>query len=116
MDPVYNFNVAKATIGATMHFAVASTSSLENDTFQTDFQVSFFPNPTKDTLNINLGTLPDTNYIFSLIDLQGKVVFKKNFENAKQLETIPLVGFSKGMYMAVLETKSQQITKKIVID
>ena len=116
MDPIYNYNVAKATIGATMHFAVASTSTLANDIFQADFQVSFFPNPTKDTLNINLGTLPDANYTFSLIDLQGKTVFKKSFVNAKQLETIPLIGFSKGMYMAILETKSQQITKKIVIE
>jgi hypothetical protein len=116
MDPTYVYNIAKAAIGAMMHFAIASTNTLENDNFQSDFQVSFFPNPTKDTLNINLGTLPDTNYTFSLIDLQGKVVFRKNFENAKQLEIISVNGFSRGMYVAVLETKSQQITKKIVID
>ena len=116
MDPTYVYNVAKAAIGAMMHFSVASTTTLQNDNFQSEFQVSFFPNPTKDTLNINLGTLPDTNYTFSLIDLQGKVVFKKNFENAKQLETIPLNGFSKGMYVAVLKSESHEIKKKIMIE
>ena len=116
MDPTYVYHIAKAAIGAMMHFAVASTTTLENDNFQSDFQVSFFPNPTKDTLHINLGTLPDTSYTFSLIDLQGKVVFKKNFENAKQLETIPLNGFSKGMYLCVLETDGKKITNKIVIE
>lgn len=116
MDPTYVYNIAKAAIGAMMHFAVASTTFLSTDDFQSDFQVSFFPNPTKDTLNINLGTLLDTNYTFSLIDLQGKVVFKKNIENAKQLETIPLNGFLKGMYLCVLETAGKKITNKIVIE
>ena len=40
MDPVYNYNVAKATIGATMHFAKANTT-LENQDFNADFQVGF---------------------------------------------------------------------------
>ena len=116
MDPTYVYNVAKAAIGAMMHFSVASTTTLQNDNFQSEFQVSFFPNPTKDTLNINLGTLRGNNYSFSLIDLQGKIVFTKNFENAKQLETIPLNGFSKGMYVAVLKSESHEIKKKIMID
>lgn len=47
MDPVYNYKVAKAATGAVMHFAVASTALEVND-FNADFQVSFFPNPTKD--------------------------------------------------------------------
>ncbi|WP_395045049.1 M28 family peptidase, partial [Flavobacterium sp.] len=52
MDPIYNYNVAKATIGATMHFAVASTTTLGTENFNSDFQVSFFPNPTKDSITI----------------------------------------------------------------
>jgi len=70
MDPVYNYNVAKATIGATLHFAQASTSLTNPEV--TDYNVSFFPNPTKESLNISLGSLPETNYTFSLIDINGK--------------------------------------------
>lgn len=116
MDPVYNYNVAKATIGATMHFAVAATSALGNDSFQNDDQVSFFPSPASDVLNINLGSLSETNYTFSLINLQGKVVLNKLFENASLIESTSLQGLSKGMYLAVLQTATKRITKKIILE
>lgn len=116
MDPVYNYNVAKATIGATLHFAVASTSILNNEQVSSDFNVSFFPNPTKDVLNINLGSLSETNYDFSLIDIYGKTVLNTSFENAKLIESIPLVNLSKGIYLGVMNVGDKRITKKIVID
>ena len=115
MDPTYVFNVAKAAIGATMHFAVASTT-LENQTNTADFQVRFFPNPVKDVLTISLGSLHENNYTFSLIDIQGKTVFSKTVEEAKLLEEINLSEFSTGIYLGVLETSSQRTTKKIVIE
>ncbi|QBZ98282.1 M28 family peptidase [Flavobacterium sangjuense] len=116
MDPVYNYNVAKATIGATMHFAVAATSALGNDQFQNENQVSFFPSPAKDVLNINIGSIIDTDYSFSLIDLQGKIVINKHVENAHLIETVSLDGLSKGMYLAVLQTSNKRIAKKIIVE
>jgi hypothetical protein len=115
MDPVYNYNVAKATIGATMHFAVAATS-LETSSFQEENQVSFFPSPAKDVLNINMGTLLDKDYTFMLIDLQGKVVMNKLVEHAQLIEAVPVTGLAKGMYLAVIETATNRISKKIVIE
>ena len=114
MDPVYNYNVAKATIGATMHFAKANTT-LENDDFAANFQVGFFPNPVKDVLSISLGSLVEKSYTFSLVDIQGKKVFSKKVSDAKLIEEINLSGINNGMYLGVLETASQRITKKIVI-
>ena len=116
MDPVYNYNVAKATIGAVMHFAVAATSVLGNDNFVNDNQVSFFPSPASNVLNINLGSLSETNYTFSLINLQGKVVLNKQVENASLIESTSLQGLSKGMYLAVLQTATKRITKKIIVE
>ncbi|HSD15546.1 MAG TPA: M28 family peptidase [Flavobacterium sp.] len=115
MDPVYNYNVSKAATGALLHFARASTS-LANDQFNADFQISFFPNPTKGKLNINLGILPKNNYTFSLIDIQGKEVYRDSIANAKQIETIDVSRFSKGIYMGILESGESRITKKIVIE
>lgn len=115
MDPVYNFKVAKAAAGATLHFAKASTT-LTNEEFNADFQISFFPNPTKGKLNINLGTLKQNNYTFSLVDIQGKQVYKDSIPNAKQIETIDVSRFNKGIYMGVLESGKNRITKKIVIE
>jgi hypothetical protein len=116
MDPVYNYNVAKAAIGATMHFAKAATSALLNESFQNDYQVSFYPSPAKDTLNINMGVIIDTAYTFSLIDTQGKEVLHKQIENALLIESIPLEGLSGGIYLAVLQTSTKKITKKIIIE
>ena len=113
LDQVYVFNVCKASIGATMHFAIAST--LSTSEFNEDFQVSFFPNPAKDVLHINKGVLTDSNYTFSLVDIQGKTVLTQEFENTDLVEQINVSSVAKGMYLGVLETSTTAITKKIVV-
>ncbi|MGX7668586.1 M28 family peptidase [Flavobacterium pedocola] len=115
MDPVYVYKISKATTGATMHFARANTT-LSNDDFNADFQISFFPNPTKGKLNINLGTLTDANYAFSIVDINGKNVFNKSFSNARQIETLDVSQLSSGIYMGVLESGDKRITKKFIIE
>lgn len=114
MDPVYVYNVGKAAIGATMHFAIAAT--LGTSEFNEDFQVSFFPNPSKDLLTINKGTLTDANYTFSMIDIQGKTVLSQPFENTGLLQQINVSQLSKGMYLGVLETENNRITRKILVE
>jgi hypothetical protein len=84
--------------------------------FNDDSQVSFYPSPVKDILNINLGTLTENHYSFTMIDLQGKVVLHKQMENANLIESIYLGGLSRGMYLAVLETATKKITKKIIVE
>ena len=115
MDPVYNYNVAKATIGATLHFAQANPATMAIATVN-DFGVSFFPNPIKDTLNINLGSLPDSDYTFSIINIEGKEVLNVTFTNAKLIESVPVSTLSKGIYLGILQAGNKQITKKIVIE
>lgn len=114
MDPVYNFNVAKASIGATMHFAIASTT-LNNNDYNSDFQVSFYPNPVKDKLTINKGILVDDSYTFSLIDINGRTVLKQNFSATSLLETTNVSELSNGVYLGILQTANHRIAKKIVI-
>jgi hypothetical protein len=116
MDPVYVYNIAKAATGAMLHFAKASTTALGLNDLNDTHQVSFFPSPAKDVLNINLGNLNDTQFSFSLIDLQGKIVFKKQFENAHLVESVSLDGLSKGMYLAVMQTSTKRISKKIIVE
>ena len=116
MDVVYCFNVAKAAIGATMHFAIANTTVLGNQIFNEDNQVSFFPNPSKDFLNINKGNITEANYTFSLIDINGKTVLNSHFENASLLERVNVSELISGVYLGVLETSSNKITKKVIIE
>lgn len=114
MDPVYNFNVAKAATGATMHFAKASTT-LTSEDFNADFQVSLFPNPSKGKLNINFGTLKKDTYSFSLIDVNGKKVHDSAVTNVHQVEAVDVSALSSGIYIGVLESAANRISKKIVI-
>lgn len=116
MDPVYNFNVAKAAVGATMHFAVASTSTLETESFNTDFQVSFYPNPTKEILNISKGNIPSQDYQLSIIDINGKVVLNKKYDSAKYVEQVNVSSLSKGLYLCVLNFENHAVSKKILIE
>jgi aminopeptidase YwaD len=115
MDPVYNYNVAKATIGATLHFAQANAAAMAADKFD-EFGVSFFPNPSKDILNINLGSLPVTDYTFSIIDINGKEVLNTTFKAAKLIETVSVATLSKGIYLGILQAGDNRITKKIVVE
>jgi aminopeptidase YwaD len=115
MDPIYNYNVAKAATGSLLHFAVASTN-LSNEDFEASFQVSFFPNPTKEFINIDKGSLTESAYQISLIDINGKKVLEKSIQNPNQLEQINISSFNKGIYLAVLKTNDKQINKKVVIE
>lgn len=117
MDPTYVYKVAKAATGATLHFAKATTTaSLGTDAFEKDFNVSFFPNPVKEYLTINKGKLEVEEYVFTLVDLNGKQVLQQNVTNAKLLESVDISKLSKGIYMGILETGEYRISKKIVIE
>jgi len=67
-------------------------------------------------LNINKGNLTDTSYTFSIIDVNGKTVLTQQFENASLLEKINVGNLSSGIYLGVLETETNRIAKKIVIE
>ena len=114
MDPIYNYNVAKAAIGAMLHFAVVDTS-MSNEEFKANFQGSIYPNPTNDTLYVNCGKL-DRNYTFKLIDLLGKIILTKSFEMASQNEAISIDNLPKGVYLAVIESGENKYSKKIIIN
>ncbi len=114
MDPIYNYNVAKVAVGSMLHFAVATTT-LSTSNYENDYQVSFFPNPTKEFLNINLGSILESDYTFSLIDINGNTVFKKEIQSAKQIEQISITNFAKGMYLGILENSKNRISKKIIL-
>ncbi|MFT5753463.1 MAG: aminopeptidase YwaD [Flavobacterium sp.] len=115
MDPVYNYNVAKAATGAMLHFAVAPTT-LGLNSIQGDFKINFYPNPTKEYLFINFCVTPEDNYTLQLIDINGKVVQTENINNPKQVEIINVSKLSKGIYLANLVSEKGSTRTKIVID
>lgn len=115
MDPVFNYNVAKAATGAMLHFAVAQTT-LGLNSIQDDYKISFYPNPTKEYLFINFCITPEDNYTLQLIDINGKIVQTEQISNPKQEETVNVSKLSKGIYLANLFSEKSSTRTKIIID
>lgn len=116
MDPTYAYNVTKAAVGAMLHFAIANTSALSNETFNSENQVTVYPNPTKNNLYINKGTLDAKNYAVKIVDINGKTVSEKEFNNSQLTEQLSVSQLTSGIYMCVISTESKQIFKKIIIE
>lgn len=116
LDTTYVYNVAKAAIGATLHFAKATIPTPETENATKDFNVSFFPNPVKDRLTINKGKLTANAYTFTIVDIHGNRVLNQHVTNAELLETVDISTLKRGIYMAVLEADTHKITKKIMIE
>lgn len=115
MDPVYNYKVAMATVGATLHFSKASSSTLEQTNFNNNFQVTIFPNPTSEKLYINMGNLPEGEFNLSLIDSNGKRVLKKTISNNKQLIEENIKNLAKGIYIGILQSDKESVNFKFII-
>ncbi|VXB70924.1 Leucyl aminopeptidase [Flavobacterium sp. 9AF] len=115
MDPIYNYNVAKAATGAMMHFAVAATTLDENDFLPQD-AIHFFPNPVKENLYVNFGTQPANEYRIEILDIFGKVVYSNELQNPKQLENLDISNLNKGIYLVQLSFEREKIRKKIIVN
>jgi aminopeptidase YwaD len=110
-DPVYIYNVGKASVGALQHFAVATTSilSTEENTINEWEEATIYPNPAKDFLNIKLPKNPKT-FSFELIDLLGH-----SFLKTENQTKINISGISKGVYLGKIITDKHTVVRKVMI-
>jgi aminopeptidase YwaD len=110
-DPVYIYNVGKASVGALQHFAVATTSilSTEENTINEWEEATIYPNPAKDFLNIKLPKNPKT-FSFELIDLLGH-----SFLKTENQTKINVSGISKGIYLGKIITDKHTVVRKVMI-
>lgn len=110
-DPVYIYNVGKASVGALQHFAVAATSilSTEENTINEWEEATIYPNPAKDFLNIKLPKKPKT-FSFELIDLLGH-----SFLKTENQTKINVSGISKGVYLGKIITDKHTVVRKVMI-
>lgn len=113
MDPVYNFNVAKAAVGAMLHFAIAPTT-LTSSSFDNDLNISFFPNPTKDYLSINFGKFTGKETKVSIFNVNGKLIETRKFQSPKIIESLEFCQYDSGIYLIQLESEGKVISRKIV--
>jgi len=79
-----------------------------SDNLTADFK--FYPNPVKDVLHLDNVSISKVT-IYSILGQQLDV---KSFESSVTSNTIDMSGYSKGIYMIVLENEGQQQTIKVI--
>ncbi|BAP31538.1 uncharacterized protein CHSO_2501 [Chryseobacterium sp. StRB126] len=112
VDPVYVYNIGKATVGALQHFATASTTLAVNKSASQNGleNVKLYPNPANNILNIEL---PDktANFSFEITNVSGRTLLKVNNETKINVSTL-----ERGVYMGILKVGDQTLVKNILIE
>lgn len=111
-DPVYIFNIGKASVGALQHFAVATSSVLktEESIVKNSLEsIKIYPNPAKDTLNLEL---PNNigNFNFEITDLSGRSLLTTKNETKINVSML-----KKGAYLGVITSDGKTAVRKVLI-
>ena len=70
--------------------------------------VSVFPNPTSNYLNIKINHALVKNFVITITDLQGKEIYKETYSNFSNTIGINMASFSKGNYMLSIKDNEFQ--------
>jgi len=89
-------------------------SSVGNQKIKNDlFQIS--PNPNKGVFKIDYELISNSNIQLNIFDLTGRLVFKKDFQNQKEI-LVDLSNKSKGSYLIKILVDNEYLQKIIVIN
>ncbi|CAM3276933.1 T9SS type A sorting domain-containing protein [Aequorivita lipolytica] len=97
------------TLGQGFWLGAIEAVVLSNEDFTLEAQMTVYPNPVTDHLNIKFKDMAGEVFGISVYDVTGKQVYKKEFTNSASNETIEFSGFSSGLYILNI---SQNATKK----
>ncbi len=86
--------------------------------FLNDNNISLYPNPANDKLNIEINIPGQPEIEVSLSDLLGREIINQRFilDQKSNLKTLDLNGISKGLYILKIHSGSASFSKKIIID
>jgi len=80
-----------------------------------DRALNIYPNPTKGILNLELDNVKSSDYTYSILNLQGKVMSSELLMNSK--ETIDLSFLATGLYLLELRENGEIVdTQKLMIE
>lgn len=101
-SPVWSFTTQEA-VGVAEYFA--------------DSEVSIFPNPAKDVVNIKVNSNQSANVLVTLYDLLGQAVIQRDFafKSGQNNTELMLGDLSNGIYLLKMVKDDQVYTHKIII-
>jgi|GEM_PF-3318905 len=90
---------------------VTQATGLENKEFP---NLKIYPNPVRDYLSIDVGDSNVSNVEISIIDLSGKIVYNKNYNNT--VNTIDVSSYNSGLYFVEIKTIKAIQKLKLIIE
>lgn len=111
LDPVYIYNIAKATTGAVQHFAIASQTLDTCTPKEMVMSFRFYPNPAKDYLQLEFLNSKTQRFTFTITDFEGKTLSKTENQTRIDISALP-----KGIYLGTFKVEDQVITRKIIVE
>ena len=89
-----------------------SITSIE-EVHDNKYQISVYPNPVTDLININIRSAEQTSFNVELIDLQGKRLYRQNIDSNNN--TLDLKQFATGIYFLNVYTNGNEFLKSYKI-
>lgn len=106
------FNGDGGTINAvTLSFCnIEEALSVEGNVLS---DIKIYPNPAKNSININLNNSITNEIDYTLYDIQGRLMMNKKSSSA--ITNLNIENLTEGIYLLVIETENVKSTKKIVV-
>lgn len=104
---LYGITASGGNNGNGTIFQLDDALPLSSPSFVAASNISFFPNPVKDLLHINLSE--DKETAIKLYDITGKLIVKKTLDSST---TIDLNGLKSGVYVIQIGNQKHQIIKE----
>lgn len=104
------------TLGGGFTAGAALTTASIKKTDPAVLDVSIFPNPTSDLVNIRINFSTIDQFFVSITDLQGKEVYNGKYVGVSNVIGINTASFATGEYILTLKDKNNQVlgTYKII--
>ena len=107
--------VFAATYGRGVFSGTFTNAVLNNDTSTNNKNVSIYPNPVKDNLNINIKDFSGEVSV-KIIDVNGREVLNQTISNFNGSNAIELSRFASGIYILKLTGEDLNYSKKIILE
>lgn len=113
MDVTYLYEVTKASLGATMEYAVAYEALSIEELNALDNSISISPNPIRDYMTISFNSPLEQDVDFKLVDMLGKNVYEDTLTTNTQ--TISIENLSANQYFAIFTLNNKRFVKTVVV-
>lgn len=103
-------NLYLDNIGVTGSATIVSNTDIEE--LET-FNVS--PNPSRGTLNVQLGFAASVDYTIRIYDMVGKEINTRNGSNSVANETFDMTSLANGIYFVSVQSGDKVVTEKVIL-